>query len=73
LNNKEKAPFRESDDPTDRLEHSLDTLVPSNPNQPYDMHELILKIVDDGDFFELQPDYAKNMLIGFAAWWPKCG
>ena len=66
LNNREKAPFRESDDPTDRLEHSLDTLVPTNPNQPYDMHELILKIVDDGDFFELQPDYAKNMLIGFA-------
>jgi propionyl-CoA carboxylase beta chain len=66
LNNKEKAPFRDSDDPTDRLEPSLDTLVPSNPNQPYDMHELILKMVDDGDFFELQPDYAKNILIGFA-------
>jgi len=41
LNNKEKAPSRESSDPRDRLEPSLDTLVPSNPNQPYDMHELI--------------------------------
>jgi propionyl-CoA carboxylase beta chain len=39
--------------------------VPANPNQPYDMHELIRKIADDGEFFELQPDYAKNILIGF--------
>ena len=45
---------------------SLDTLVPDNANKPYDMKELINKIVDDGDFFELQPDYAKNILIGFA-------
>lgn len=44
----------------------MDTLVPSNPNQPYDMKELIEKIVDDGEFFELQPDYAKNIVIGFA-------
>jgi propionyl-CoA carboxylase beta chain len=48
------------------MEMSLDTLVPANPNKPYDMKELIVKIVDDGDFFELQPDYAKNILIGFA-------
>jgi propionyl-CoA carboxylase beta chain len=46
-------------------DYSLDTLVPANPNQPYDMHELIRKIADDGEFFELQPDYAKNILIGF--------
>jgi propionyl-CoA carboxylase beta chain len=45
---------------------SLDTLVPENPNKPYDMKELIVKTVDDGDFFELQPEYAKNILIGFA-------
>ncbi|WP_275946444.1 carboxyl transferase domain-containing protein, partial [Variovorax sp. dw_954] len=45
---------------------SLDTLVPDNPNKPYDMKELIVKVVDDGDFFELQPDYAKNIVIGFA-------
>ena len=65
LNNREKAPPRPSDDPADRIDLSLDTLVPDNPNKPYDMKELILKTVDDGDFFELQPDYAKNIVIGF--------
>jgi propionyl-CoA carboxylase beta chain len=64
LNNRECAPVRPSDDPPNRLDYSLDTLLPANPNQPYDMKELLLKIVDDGDFFELQPDYAKNILIG---------
>src|SRR5579862_3842482 len=53
-------------DPRERDEPSLDTLVPANPNKPYDMKELIGKIVDDGDFFELQPNYAANILIGFA-------
>src|SRR6516225_7773355 len=66
LNNREKAPVRPSGDPADRIDLSLDTLVPENPNKPYDMKELILKVVDDGDFFELQPDYAKNIVIGFA-------
>jgi len=66
LNNREKAPFRYSGDPGNRLDHSLDTLVPENPNKPYDMKELILKTVDDGDFFELQPEYAKNIITGFA-------
>ena len=66
LNNREPAPVRPSGDPADRTEPSLDTLVPDNPNKAYDMHELIVKVVDDGDFFELQPDYAKNLLIGFA-------
>jgi len=66
LNNREKAPLRRGDDPAERLDMSLDTLVPDNPNQPYDMKELIVKSVDDGDFFELQPDYAKNIVIGFA-------
>jgi propionyl-CoA carboxylase beta chain len=51
---------------SDEPDYSLDTLVPSNPNQPYDMKELIHKMVDDEDFFELQPDYAKNIIIGFA-------
>ncbi len=64
--NREKPPAVPVFDPADRIDHSLDTLVPSNPNQPYDMKELIFKMVDDGDFFELQPDYAKNILIGFA-------
>ena len=64
-NNREKAPRRASDDPADRLDLSLDTLVPSNPNTPYDIKELITKVVDDGDFFELQPDFARNIVIGF--------
>lgn len=66
LNNREKAPVRQSGDPADRAELSLNTLVPENPNKPYDMKELILKTVDDGDFFEIQPEYAKNIIIGFA-------
>ena len=64
LNNREKPPVRPSGDRADRLDMSLDTLVPANTNKPYDMKELILKVVDDGDFFELQPDYAKNIVIG---------
>lgn len=66
LSNREKAPFRPSNDPAERMELSLDSLVPDNTNKPYDMKELILKTVDDGDFFELQPDYARNIIIGFA-------
>ena len=66
LNNREKAPTRPSGDPANRLDMSLDTLVPENPNKPYDMKELITKVVDDGDFFELQPDFAQNIVIGFA-------
>ncbi|PIW29932.1 MAG: methylmalonyl-CoA carboxyltransferase [Rhodospirillales bacterium CG15_BIG_FIL_POST_REV_8_21_14_020_66_15] len=65
-NNKEKPPVRPTPDPHDRVEMSLDTLVPDNPNKPYDMKELIEKVVDEGDFFELQPDYAGNIVIGFA-------
>ncbi|MBF0356243.1 MAG: acyl-CoA carboxylase subunit beta [Alphaproteobacteria bacterium] len=64
--NREKPPVRPTPDSPDRLESSLDTLIPDNPNKPYDMKELILKIVDEGDFFEVQPDYAKNILIGLA-------
>jgi propionyl-CoA carboxylase beta chain len=64
-NNKEKPPIRPTPDPSDRLEHSLDTLVPPNPNKPYDMKELIFKVLDDYEFTELQPDYAKNIVIGF--------
>ncbi|NMF96468.1 acyl-CoA carboxylase subunit beta [Aromatoleum toluolicum] len=64
--NREKAPTVPALDAPERLDMSLDTLVPSNPNQPYDMKEVIVKMVDDGDFFELQPDYAKNIIIGFA-------
>ena len=63
--NKEKPPVRPTADSPDRIEMSLDTLVPPNPNKPYDMKELILKVVDDGDFFEIQPDYARNIIVGF--------
>lgn len=66
LSNQEKPPSRPTPDAPDRVEMSLDTLVPANPNKPYDMKELILKIVDEGDFFEIQPDYAKNIITGFA-------
>ncbi|HEV2336614.1 MAG TPA: acyl-CoA carboxylase subunit beta [Stellaceae bacterium] len=68
--NRAPAPMRRAPnglgDPRNREEPSLDTLVPANPNKPYDMKELILKVVDDGDFFELQPSYAANILTGFA-------
>ncbi len=63
--NVDETPQREPIDPVDRSDPSLDTLVPDNPNKPYDMHELIIKVVDDGDFFELKPDFAGNILTGF--------
>ncbi len=65
LSNQERPPELPTDDPADRTEPSLDTLVPLNPNEPYDVKELISKIVDEGDFFELQPDFARNMVIGY--------
>jgi propionyl-CoA carboxylase beta chain len=65
-NNREKAPVKSTQDKADRVEPSLDTLVPANPNQPYDIKELILKTVDDGDFFEIQPENAMNIVVGFA-------
>src|SRR5437763_1063084 len=64
--NRAPAPMRRAQDPRARDEASLDTLIPANPNKPYDMKELIGKVVDGGDFFELQPNYAGNILIGFA-------
>jgi len=66
FSSREKPPVRECLDPVNRYDYSLDTLVPPNPNKPYDMKELISKVVDEGDFFELQPDYAKNVIIAFA-------
>ena len=52
-------------DETDRIETSLDTLIPDNPNTPYDMKELLLKIADEGDFYEIQEEFAKNIITGF--------
>jgi propionyl-CoA carboxylase beta chain len=66
LSNREKPPVRPTPDKVGRIELSLDTLIPNNPNKSYDMKELIKKIVDEGDFFELQCDYAGNILIGFS-------
>ena len=65
LNNTDGVPEIPAVDDADRQEMSLDTLIPNNPNQPYDMKELILKMVDEGDFFEIQADFAKNIVTGF--------
>ena len=64
--NREAPPFRPTEDPIERQEPSLDSLVPDNPNKPYDIKELIRKTADEGVFFELQPDWAGNIVIGFA-------
>jgi propionyl-CoA carboxylase beta chain len=65
-NNREKPPYRPTPDSTGRLEMSLDTLIPDNPNMPYDMKELIYKVSDDNEFWELQPQHAQNIIIGFS-------
>ncbi|MCW1402852.1 acyl-CoA carboxylase subunit beta [Novosphingobium sp. MW5] len=65
LNNREDVPERPNADPWDRREDSLDTLIPANANQPYDMHEVVRKTLDEGDFFEIQPMHAGNILCGF--------
>jgi propionyl-CoA carboxylase beta chain len=64
-NNLEGTPEIESFDDPLRLDKSLDTLIPDNPNKPYDMGELIRRIVDEGDFFEIQAAFAKNIITGF--------
>ena len=64
-NNEAGVPGWPSQDALEREEKSLDTLVPDNPNKPYDIKELILKVVDEGDFFELQAAFAKNIVTGF--------
>ncbi|KHJ53803.1 acyl-CoA carboxylase subunit beta [Aureimonas sp. OT7] len=65
LNNRQAPPERPSTDDPARLEMRLDTLVPDNAAKPYDMRELVLALADEGDFFELQADFARNILIGF--------
>ncbi|MEZ7813819.1 MAG: propionyl-CoA carboxylase beta chain [Paracoccaceae bacterium] len=65
LSNRDRAPKRPFFDDPARLEKSLDTLIPDNPNQPYDMKELVHKVADEGDFFEIQKDFAANILTGF--------
>jgi propionyl-CoA carboxylase beta chain len=64
-NRAEDPPIVPTDDPSDRADAALDTLVPANPNKPYDIKDVITRIVDDGGFLEVQPDYAANIVIGY--------
>ena len=65
LNAGASAPHHETSDTWDREDTSLDTLVPQNPNQPYDMREVVVKLADEGNFFEIQKEFAGNLLVGF--------
>ena len=65
-NNMEEAPYVECTDPIDRMEDSLNEIIPDNPNKAYDMYEVISAIVDNGEFLEVQKHYATNIIIGFA-------
>lgn len=65
LNAGVSAPHQETSDTWDREDSSLDTLVPQNPNQPYDMREVVVKLADEGNFFEIQKEFAGNLLVGF--------
>ena len=64
-NNQEKPPILPTNDPSDRIEISLDSLIPDDPNKPYNMKELIVKVADERNFFEIQPDFAANLIVGF--------
>lgn len=65
-NNMEEPPYLPTEDPIERLEDSLNEIIPDSPNAPYDMYDVIGSIVDDGKFFEIHKDYAKNIIVGFA-------
>src|SRR5208337_617829 len=64
-NNMEEAPLKPSTDPIDREDEHLRTLIPVEPNKPYDMKELITAIIDHGNFFEIQPYFALNIIVGY--------
>ncbi len=66
LNNAEDPPFRATDDDPNRMDESLDTIVPESSNQPYDMRVVVKKVVDDGRFLEVHARYARNIITGFA-------
>ena len=66
LNNAEGAPFVPSDDPSDRVERGLDSIVPADPSKPYDMREVVRMVVDRDSFLEVHQAYARNILVGFA-------
>ncbi|HLZ25680.1 MAG TPA: acyl-CoA carboxylase subunit beta [Ktedonobacterales bacterium] len=65
-NNMDDLPVLACDDPTDRADESLDEIIPDNPNRPYNMKEIIQRVVDTGSFFEVHEQYAKNIIVGFA-------
>jgi propionyl-CoA carboxylase beta chain len=65
-NNLESPPYAPPTDPVDREDASLDEIVPDSPNKPYDMKQVIARVVDDGDFLEVQPHHAENIVCGFA-------
>ncbi|RMD93254.1 MAG: acyl-CoA carboxylase subunit beta, partial [Calditrichaeota bacterium] len=65
-NNAEDPPFKQTQDPPDRTDESLNTLVPENPNKPYDIKDVIMKVIDDEDFLEIHAHYAQNLVVGFA-------
>ncbi len=65
-NNLDDPPTRPTDDPVERMDVALDSLVPDSPNQPYDMHDVIRGVIDDGTFLELQPAWAANIIVGWA-------
>jgi len=67
LNNTEKPPRIETEDPADRADEDLLDVVPDQPNRSYDMHEVVRRLVDDGAFLEVHRDYAKNLIVGFAS------
>lgn len=66
LSSRDPAPIRTNIDPWDREVPSLDTVIPLQTTAAYDMHDVIQPIVDEGEFFEIMPDYAKNIIVGFA-------
>ena len=63
--NTSNAPIKDTNDEVSRSEPSLDVLIPENANTPYDIKEFIIKSIDEGDFFEIQKDFAKNIVVGF--------
>ena len=65
-NNLEEAPLVECNDPIDRLEDTLNDIIPDEANRPYDMYEVIGSIIDNGEFLEVHKDYAQNIIVGFA-------
>jgi acetyl-CoA carboxylase carboxyltransferase component len=65
-NNLEEAPLYDTNDPIDRLEDALNSMIPDNPNLPYDMKNVIHSIVDNGEFLEVHRNYARNIIVGFA-------